>query len=37
MYWTDSKIVLPSKNPLKLIGVQRNHGVEYVGGPAAPT
>ena len=21
----------------KLIGVQRNHGVEYVGGPAAPT
>ena len=22
---------------LKLIGVQTNHGVEYFGGPAAPT
>ena len=22
---------------LKLIGVQSNHGVEYFGGPAAPT
>ena len=24
-------------NNLKLIGVQSNHGVEYFGGPAAPT
>ena len=22
---------------MKLIGVQSNHGVEYFGGPAAPT
>ena len=24
-------------NYYKLIGVQSNHGVEYFGGPAAPT
>ena len=25
-----------STSPLKLIGVQSNHGVEYFGGPASP-
>ena len=30
-----SYFLLKSKN--KLIGVQSNHGVEYFGGPAAPT
>ena len=27
----------PNLLNIKLIGVQSNHGVEYFGGPAAPT
>ena len=33
--WSGS--ILQFRQNIKLIGVQSNHGVEYFGGPAAPT
>ena len=33
----NKEVIIPLSSQNKLIGVQRNHSVEYVGGPAAPT